>query len=246
MSFLRSWIEAVSSFVESEGPKFSYDAMEKIRKAPPSDEFLRSLVMESIGVDDISDLSLIYTLFITNNIPILKYLNDIKRINVDNEFYTKIYDSQFSGYRYIELFRVVFCLYFSVNVMTQMGIKEINPNILIQNRYFDNLRSLMKHFDQSFPSHYSEFAIPAHLCPYLKRDVLLVDRAKTRQLLKGLFRLIVNYYAVHRFIYEKDLECFKCKVLVDIFGMIIYLTGWPIEEDELLVRIANDLGIKMK
>ena len=91
ISFFRSWVEAIDSFVDSEKQKFSEEAMKEIRKNPPTDGLLRNLVIETTRLREIhyseSDQSpLIYTLITTNNLSILKYFNDEKRVDVAQEF----------------------------------------------------------------------------------------------------------------------------------------------------------------
>ena len=241
VSFFRSWVEAIDSFVDSEKQKFSEEAMKEIRKNPPTDEFLRNLVLETTRLRDVhyseSDQSpLIYTLITTNNLSILKYFNDEKRVDVAEEFRTKVYGSQFSNYRYIEFYLNLFSMYFSLNVMIQMGIKEVNPNVIIHNYYFNTVRSIIN-LHKSMDRDFDDFEIPVNLHPFLVHGVLFNDGERTRTLLKSLFRLIVNIYAVRRFILNENI---KYHAFVDAFNILF---SQEIYEDELLLRIGKDIGV---
>lgn len=246
LSFVRSWMEAISSFVDSDAHKFSQEAMEKIRENPPSDEFLKNLVRETIGIQDFSDDSVMYALFVSNNLPILKYLHDEKRINVNNHLYVETHSNFQSPLRYRELFRYNLSIYFVTNIMIKMKIKKIKPNTETRVHYFDRIIQIMKSM-KSYDYHrnnYARFEIPLFLFPHLHHETLFIDEEKTGQLLKLLFRLLVNYFSMRRYIIKNDPEFIKQEILEEIVGILL-VEIYSKEYQKLFARIAADLGIKI-
>ena len=117
-----------------------------------------------------------------------------------------------------------------------MEIKQINPYVLTRNRYF-NLVRLIINLQWSMGKDFDDFRIPVNLHPFLVHGVLFNDGERTRTLLKSLFRLIVNIYAVRRFILNENIKYYA---FVDAFNILF---SQEIYEDELLLRIGKDIGV---
>lgn len=203
LSFFRSFVNALFSFVEQEKKFVSLEGIKSL-KEPPSEEYIRGSIREILNKDDdYSQESIIYCLLAKNDLASLAYLDHKGLINIDEEF-SRDFSSQFMPKLYKNILKNCMQQYFQINVLIKLGfdgeLSKKESEILFK-AYQENFQRV-PHNRSIFDCY--EMYLP--LWPYFRKEVLFVDLDKTKFLLKALFRHMVSYYTMKWYISVKDFE----------------------------------------